>query len=135
MVTDLIPQVGGFLGGALLAVLALAAGAGTALVVVALYVIYMNAENHLIQPAIVGTAVDLSPPTTMLAALVGGAAVGIPGALIATPMVGAGKRLYFEFRPGGAPPPDEPVRLRDRLAAIGRRRRRHRPEPPDRAAT
>lgn len=127
MVTDLIPQVGGFLGGALLAVLALAAGAGTALVVVALYVIYMNAENHLIQPAIVGTAVDLSPPTTMLAALVGGAALGIPGALIATPVVGAGKRLYFEFRPGGAPPPDEPVRLRERLAALGRLRRRHRP--------
>jgi predicted PurR-regulated permease PerM len=100
MITDLIPQVGGFLGGALLAILALAAGPATAIVVVGLYALYMNAENHFIQPAIVGSAVNLSPPTTMLAALIGGAAAGVPGALVATPVVGATKQLYFEFRGG-----------------------------------
>jgi predicted PurR-regulated permease PerM len=36
----------------------------------------------------------------MLAALVGGAAGGIPGALFATPLVGAVKQLYLEFRYG-----------------------------------
>jgi predicted PurR-regulated permease PerM len=49
---------------------------------------------------VVGQAVDLSPPATMLAALVGGAAAGIPGALVATPLVGAGKSLYLELRWG-----------------------------------
>ena len=65
MITDLIPQVGGLLGGAFLVVLALTAGPGTAVIVLLLFVIYMNVENHLIQPAIIGNAVNLTPPTTM----------------------------------------------------------------------
>ena len=58
----------------------------------------MNIENHLIQPAIVGRSVDLTPPTTMVAAFVGGAIAGIPGALVATPLVGAVKAIYMEAR-------------------------------------
>ncbi len=98
MITDLIPQVGGLLGGAFLVILALTAGPGTAVIVLVLFVIYMNVENHVIQPAIIGNAVNLSPPTTMLAALIGGAAAGIPGALVATPLVGAVKQYYFSTR-------------------------------------
>lgn len=100
MFTDLIPQVGGFLGGAFLFILALSNGVGTAVIVVILFVIYMNLENHVIAPAIVGQAVNLSPPTTMLAAFIGGAVAGLPGALIATPLFGAIKQLYLEFRFG-----------------------------------
>ena len=68
----------------------------------------MNLENHVIQPAIVGRSVDLTPPTTMVAAFVGGAIAGIPGALVATPFVGAAKAIYLEAR--GWPKPDEPER-------------------------
>lgn len=98
VLTDLIPQIGGFLGGAFFTVLAVSQGVTIGLVCLILYLIYMNLENHVISPLIVGEAVDLSPPTTMLAALVGGAAAGIPGALFATPLAGAVKQLYFEFR-------------------------------------
>jgi predicted PurR-regulated permease PerM len=83
----------------------------------------MNIENHVIQPAIVGEAVDLSPPTTMLAALVGGAAGGIPGALFATPLAGAVKQLYLEFRFGHTTL-DERTR-RQRIGQMLRRRSRH----------
>jgi predicted PurR-regulated permease PerM len=100
MITDLVPQVGGFLGGALLALLSVTVSVGTAVVVVVLFVLYMNFENHVLQPAIVGDAVDLTPPTTMLAALIGGSAAGVAGALVATPLVGAAKQLYLEFRFG-----------------------------------
>lgn len=96
----LIPQIGGFLGGAFLGLLAFSQGADTGLVVVGLYALWNTFENHIITPAIVGDAVDLSPPATMLAALIGGAAVGIPGALVATPLVGAVKSLYLELRWG-----------------------------------
>ena len=116
MITDLIPQIGGLLGGAFLAVLALAAGPGTAVIVVVLFVIYMNVENHVIQPAIIGNAVNLSPPTTMLAALIGGAAAGIPGALVATPLVGAVKQLYFTTRYPDAEVADTSPGLLARLA-------------------
>lgn len=98
MVTNVIPQIGGFLGGSFVTVLALSVSLPTAIIVCVLFIAYMNFENNVIQPAIIGNAVDLSPPASMLAVLVGGAAAGIPGALIATPIIGSAKRLYFELR-------------------------------------
>ena len=103
MFTDLIPQIGGFLGGSFLFVLAVSNSVPIAIIVLALFIIYMTLENHIINPAIVGGAVNLTPPSTMLAAFVGGAVAGVPGALIATPLIGTVKQLYLEFRFGGAP--------------------------------
>jgi predicted PurR-regulated permease PerM len=124
MFTDLIPQVGGLLGGALLGLLALTRGPFVFVAVVGLYVVYMNLENHLISPAIIGPAVNVTPPTTMLAALIGGAAAGVPGALIATPLVGAVKQLYMEFRWGKKPFVSDAPSLLDRVRKLVRRRQR-----------
>lgn len=98
-ITDLIPQVGGFLGGVFFVTLAVTQSVTVGIIAAALFIAYLNVENHILQPAIVGERVDLSPPTTMLAALVGGAAAGVPGALVATPLVGTVKKLYLEYRP------------------------------------
>ncbi|MET0458317.1 MAG: AI-2E family transporter [Ilumatobacteraceae bacterium] len=105
MLTDLIPQVGGFLGGSFLVLLATTQGVTTALIAAVAFILYMNLENHLVQPAIVGRSVDLTPPTTMVAAFVGAAVMGVPGALVATPLVGAAKAIYLEVR--GRPKPEE----------------------------
>lgn len=102
MITNLIPQVGGFLGGFLLGVVAIASNPITGIIVVLLFIFYMSFDNHVIQPAIVGGAVSLSPPATMLAAFIGGAAAGVPGALLGTPLFGAAKKLYFELRSPGS---------------------------------
>lgn len=101
-ITNLIPQIGGFLGGSFLVLLALTEGPVTAAIALAVFLVYQNIENHLIAPTVVGRAVDLTPPTTMLAALVGGAVAGVPGALVATPLVGAAKVLYLRDRSDGA---------------------------------
>ncbi len=77
-VVSLIPQIGGFLGTSFATILALTQGLVPGLIVLVLVVAYMNMENYVITPAIVGQAVDLSPPVTMLAAIVGGAAVAFP---------------------------------------------------------
>jgi predicted PurR-regulated permease PerM len=98
MLTDLIPQVGGALGGVVFVTLALTESVPTAIIAGALFVAYMTIENHVIQPAVVGRSVDLTAPTTMVAALIGGAVAGIPGALVATPLVGAAKHLILEAR-------------------------------------
>jgi len=124
MITDLIPQIGGFLGGALLGLLALTQGPFTFVVVIALYVLYMNLENHVISPAIIGHAVNVTPPTTMLAAIIGGAAAGVPGALVATPLVGAVKQLYMQLRWGEQPLVSQRPGLRDRVRTLLRRGRR-----------
>jgi predicted PurR-regulated permease PerM len=83
----------------------------------------MNLENHVISPAIVGHAVNLSPPTTMMAAFIGGAVAGIPGALVATPLVGAVKQLYLEYRFGPDKAMPERPGLRDRIKRVTGRRR------------
>lgn len=100
--TNLIPQIGGFLGGSFLVMLALTQGPLPAVIAAGVFIVYQNVENNVIQPAVVGKAVDLSPPTTMLAALIGGAVAGVPGALIATPIVGAAKVLYLRDAADGA---------------------------------
>lgn len=110
---SLIPQVGGFLGTSFVTLLALTQGVVPALIVLALVVAYMNTENYVITPAIVGQAVDLSPPVTMLAALVGAATAGVPGALAATPLCGTVKAVYLMARYDQVP--DPPTPLRDRL--------------------
>lgn len=97
---SLIPQVGGFLGTSFFTILALSQGVFVGLVGLVLVVLYMNTENYVITPAIVGQSVNLAPPTTMIAVLIGGAAVGVPGALAATPLLGTLKALYLEYRFG-----------------------------------
>ncbi|HEX5365689.1 MAG TPA: AI-2E family transporter [Acidimicrobiales bacterium] len=104
--TNLIPQVGGFLGAGFLVLLALTKGPVQAAVALAVFLAYQNLENHVISPAIVGQAVNLSPPSTMLAALAGAAAGGVPGALVATPLLGAVKAVYLDSR-GRMPDPAE----------------------------
>ena len=98
MLTDLIPQIGGFLGGSFLVLLALTEGVPTVLIAAAAFVLYMNFENHVIQPAIVGRSVNLTAPTTMVAAFVGAAVAGVPGALVVTPLARRGQGDL----PGGA---------------------------------
>ena len=101
--------------------------AATALICVVYFLAYQQLENHVIQPVVVGEAVDLSPPATMLAALVGASAAGVPGALLATPLVGVVKALYIEVRdPGRArrrAVSADGARVTRLLRAVRRRRR------------
>jgi predicted PurR-regulated permease PerM len=96
--TNLIPQIGGALGGALFVALGTTQGVGTGVACLVLFLAYQQLENHVIQPLIVGRAVKLSPPATMVAALVGVSAGGVVGALFAVPILGAVKAIYLSTR-------------------------------------
>lgn len=130
--TNLIPQIGGFLGGSFFVLLAVTQGPVHAVVALVIVIAYQNLENNVISPAIVGRAVNLSPPATMLAALVGGAAAGVPGALVATPLMGAAKAVYLDRRGVLPAEEQEPQAARGlgRVTALVRRGR-HRHDPPD----
>ena len=120
MLTNFIPQIGGFLGGSFFVLLALTKSPLTALVAAAVFLGYQQFENNVVQPAVVGSAVNLTPPATMLAALIGGAAAGVPGALVATPLMGAAKALYLDRR-GTLPPQREAAltrRIRQRFEKV-----------------
>ena len=118
--TNFIPQIGGFLGGSFFVLLALTESPLTAFIAGVIFLGYQQFENNIIGPAIVGNAVNLTPPATMLAALVGGAAAGVPGALVATPLMGAAKAIYLDRR-GTLPARREPAlqrQLKARLAKL-----------------
>lgn len=104
MITDVIPQVGGLLGAAFFVALAATVSVTTAVLALGLFVAYMSFQNYVIQPTVVGTAVDLSPPTTMIAIFIGAAAAGVPGALVATPLLGTAKAVYLDLRGGRRSP-------------------------------
>lgn len=95
---DLVPQIGGAVGGIPFVLLALTEGAGTAVVAAIFFLLYLQFENHVLSPLVVGRAVRLSPPATMTAALVGVSAGGVVGALVAVPVVAAVKVAYVELR-------------------------------------
>jgi predicted PurR-regulated permease PerM len=107
--TNLIPQIGGALGGIPFVLLGLTQGVGTGLACAAGFLIYQQCENNLIGPVVIGKVVKLSPPVTMAAALIGVSAGGVVGALIAVPIVGAVKTFYMELRPEVTAGPPEPA--------------------------
>jgi predicted PurR-regulated permease PerM len=123
MLTNFIPQIGGFLGGSFFILLALTKSPATALVAAIVFLGYQQFENNVIQPAVIGSAVNLTPPATMIAALVGGAAAGVPGALVATPLMGAAKALYLDRR-GKLPEKREAALTRRIRARFGKARER-----------
>lgn len=100
-VWDLVPQIGGAAGGIPFVLLGFTQGLGTGLACAAFFVVYLQIENNVLSPLLVGQAVKLSPPATMTAALVGVSAGGVVGALLAVPLVGAAKAVYLELRPVG----------------------------------
>jgi len=113
-VTSLIPQVGGLLGFALVALVSLTAGLVPAVVVCASFLVIMLVTNHALQPLIVGRAVSLSAPTTMLATIVGLTVASIPGALFAVPTTGAVKAIVQHLRGIDPPAPTEGSGLLER---------------------
>jgi predicted PurR-regulated permease PerM len=91
---DLIPQIGGAAGGIPFVVLGFTRSPLTGIICAVLFIAYLQVENNVIQPIVVGKAVKLSPLVTMLAALIGVGLGGVLGALFAVPLVGAAKALY-----------------------------------------
>jgi predicted PurR-regulated permease PerM len=95
--TNLIPQIGGFLGGVPFVVFGFTVSPLTGVICLVLFLFYQQFENHIIQPIVIGKTVKISPPVTMVAALIGVAAGGVLGAMLAVPCVGGAKALAAEF--------------------------------------
>lgn len=110
-VFDLVPQIGGAAGGIPFVLLGFSKSATTGVICAVFFVLYLQFENHILSPMVVGRSVKLSPPATMTAALIGVSAGGVVGALLAVPVVAAAKAAYVELRPG--PVDDEPAESED----------------------
>jgi predicted PurR-regulated permease PerM len=85
-VLDLIPLVGATLGGALLVVVGLFVEPWKAVVLLVFVLVYQQVESNLLQPMVYSKAVQLNGLVILIALLVGGQLLGIPGALLAIPV-------------------------------------------------
>lgn len=121
-VASLIPQIGGALAGFPFVLLGFTEGATTGVICLIAFVIYLNFENHILGPIIVGEAVDLSAPTTMVGAIVGASVAGVPGALVSVPLLGAAKAIYLEAT-GRARSEGRSLSIVERVRALVDRRR------------
>lgn len=95
--TNLIPQIGGFLGAVPFVAFGFTVSPLTGAICLAIFLIYQQIENHIIQPIVIGKTVKISPPITMVAALLGVSVGGVLGAMLAVPFVGVVKAIAAEF--------------------------------------
>jgi predicted PurR-regulated permease PerM len=85
-VLDLVPLVGATLGGALLVIVGLFVEPWKAVVLLVFVLVYQQVESNLLQPMVYSKAVQLNGLVILIALLVGGQLLGIPGALLAIPV-------------------------------------------------
>jgi len=84
--TEIIPLVGPYLGGAPAVLVALTQNVTLAIVVVVYIVILQLVEGNLLVPRIMKSAVGVSPLTVIVGILIGSTLAGVGGALIAVPI-------------------------------------------------
>jgi predicted PurR-regulated permease PerM len=95
---NVVPQIGGFMGGATLVALSATKGLHTGLLAAAAFLVFQQVENHVLQPVIIGRTIHISPLANMTAVLAGAAAGGFVGALLANPILAVGKAFFAEYR-------------------------------------
>lgn len=97
-VLDLVPLVGATLGGALLVIVGLFVEPWKAVVLLVFVLVYQQVESNLLQPLVYSQAVQLNGLVILIALLVGGQLLGIPGALLAIPVAEIIRILITELR-------------------------------------
>ena len=94
--TALIPVAGGYIGGAVGAIMILTESPVKALLFVVFLIILQQLEGNLIYPKVVGESIGLPGFYVLAAATVGGGVMGIPGMLIGVPLAAALYKLIGE---------------------------------------
>lgn len=85
LVSQFVPVIGTYIGGALPTLVALLDSPPKALWVVGFYVIYQQIENYLLSPKITSRTMDIHPAVAFGSALAGAEILGAVGALLALP--------------------------------------------------
>ncbi len=128
VLSQFIPTVGTYIGGALPVLVALLDGLWPAVWVLVFVTVYQQFENYLLQPRITARTLDMHPAVAFGSVLAGVAILGAPGALLALP-AGASMQTFLSFyirryevaehpllaagaaegQAQGEPPPDSPA--------------------------
>jgi predicted PurR-regulated permease PerM len=94
---DLIPIIGSTVGGVIVSLVALTVSVPVAIATACFYIFYRFLEDYLLTPRIMRRTVEVPGLVTVIATVIGGALLGIIGALVAIPVAAAVKLLYDEI--------------------------------------
>jgi predicted PurR-regulated permease PerM len=101
---EVIPYLGGAVTVVLAILVALGISVPHAVAVLVLYVILVNVESHILAPLLVGKTVGLPSVIVLAALFIGIETRGIPGVLLAVPVVLVIAAIIDEFWPRPASP-------------------------------
>lgn len=101
-IMDLLPLVGATLGAVVVVLVALLTSPFAALVMLVFFLIYQQVENHILQPIIYGRTVEISPLLVLISVLIGAAAGGIVGAIVAVPVFASLQIVVKDYANGRA---------------------------------
>jgi predicted PurR-regulated permease PerM len=111
-VLEWFPIIGPIVAAIPAILIGLSIGITPAIFAAVLYTAIQQLENNLLVPKVLGDAIELHPAVMILALVVGGALFGIGGAILAAPLVAAGRDLYrYGFHRLGGQPPDRALHL------------------------
>ncbi len=88
-ILDLVPVIGSTIAGVVVCLVALSVSLPVCLATIGFFLIYRLAEDYLLVPRIIGRVLKVPALVTVVAVLLGGALLGIVGALIAIPAAAA----------------------------------------------
>lgn len=98
-ILDLLPVIGSTIAGVGVCLVALSVSLPVCLATAGFFVVYRLVEDYLLVPRIIGRAVKVPALVTVVAVLLGGALLGIVGALVAIPAAAAllllGQEILF----------------------------------------
>lgn len=86
---DLVPVVGSTVAGIIVTLVALTVSLPICLATIGFFILYRFGEDYFLVPRIIGRAVEVPALVTVVAVLIGGALLGIIGALVAIPVAAA----------------------------------------------
>ncbi len=96
-ILDLVPIVGSTIGGIIVSLVALTVSLEVAIATALFYTVYRLLEDYLLLPRIMARTVAVPGLVTVVATVLGGALLGIVGALVAIPVAAAIKLLHEEL--------------------------------------
>jgi predicted PurR-regulated permease PerM len=100
-ILEIIPFVGNLTGTALTVLMAFTQGGGTSMVlgVVAVYAVVQFVQTYLLEPLVVGSEVNINPLFTIMGLVLGELIWGIPGMILAIPIMGITKIICDNIEP------------------------------------
>ena len=106
-ITNIIPYFGPYIGGIPTIIVAFSVNPMCGIIAILTIVIVQFVEGNIIHPLVVGRATDIHPITLVISLLIFQHFFGIPGMILATPIVGSLKILFNFF--------DEKYKLLNRI--------------------